>query len=383
MGTITLESVFDAYYECRRHKRRTINQTAFELDYENNLVELWKDINSRQYNIGKSICFVVTRPKLREVFAADFRDRVVHHIVMQRLEPLMEEVFIDDNYNCRKGKGVLYGVNRLHDRIRSVSKDYTEDCWIGKFDMTGFFMSIDKLILWEKLRMFIEERYIADDKDLVLYLCEKIIFNEPQNNCIIKGDRKLFEKLPKNKSLFTCGQYKGLPIGNLTSQIFANFYLHEFDIAMQSRYQNYGRYVDDFWVLSKDKKTIIDARRFAEDYLMDNLRITLSRDKVYIQPYWHGVMFTGTMLKLDRKYISNRTVNNVMEKLKKFSDIENALCVLNSYYGFMKHCNSYHLRRRVANNMPSWIWKEAYIEGRFLIVKQKKNKELCTQRTTK
>ncbi len=99
---ISLEEVFEAYYECRRNKRRTCNALAFESDYEVKLVELWREINTETYEIGKSITFIVTRPVKREVFAADFRDRIVHHLVVHRLEPLFEEVFIDDNYNCRK-----------------------------------------------------------------------------------------------------------------------------------------------------------------------------------------------------------------------------------------------------------------------------------------
>jgi len=98
-------------------------------------VKLWEEVNSRNYNIGRSICFLVTRPKLREVFAADFRDRIIHHVIMQRLEPLFEEAFIEDNYNCRKGKGTLYGIRRLHQMIKECSNNYTEDCYIGKFDL--------------------------------------------------------------------------------------------------------------------------------------------------------------------------------------------------------------------------------------------------------
>ena len=98
--SISLEDFFAAYYQCRLRKRRTINALEFEVNYEENLVKLWKDVNSRKYEIGNSICFIVTKPKIREIFAADFRDRVVHHVVMMRLEPLFEEVFIDDNYNC-------------------------------------------------------------------------------------------------------------------------------------------------------------------------------------------------------------------------------------------------------------------------------------------
>ena len=98
-------------------------------------MQLCSDVNDRTYEISKSICFIVTRPKKREVFAADFRDRVVHHVVMERLEPLFEEHFIEDNYNCRKGKGTLFGVRRLHEQLRQCSNNYTKSCWIGKFDL--------------------------------------------------------------------------------------------------------------------------------------------------------------------------------------------------------------------------------------------------------
>ena len=102
-GWIPIEDVFTAYYDCRKNKRNTLNALRFELDYENNLVKLWKDINLRRYEIGKSICFIVTKPKLREIFAADFRDRVVHHIIMMRLEPLFEKVFISETYSFEEG----------------------------------------------------------------------------------------------------------------------------------------------------------------------------------------------------------------------------------------------------------------------------------------
>ena len=124
---ITLQEVFDAYYQCRKNKRRTINQIKFELDFEHNCIQLWRDINNHEYKIGTSICFIVTRPKLREIFAADFRDRVVHHIIMNKIEPLLEKRFIYDAYNCRKGKGTLFGVNRLDEAIRKCSENDTKD----------------------------------------------------------------------------------------------------------------------------------------------------------------------------------------------------------------------------------------------------------------
>ena len=134
----TLEGLLEAYYDCRRNKRRTASAVAYEMRYEERLLRLRDRINTRTYRPGKSICFVVTRPRLREVFAADFEDRIVHHWIALRLEPLFEEMFTDRTFNCRKGKGQHYGIRMLQRDIRDCSEGYTRDCWIMKLDLQGF-----------------------------------------------------------------------------------------------------------------------------------------------------------------------------------------------------------------------------------------------------
>lgn len=352
-ASIPLEDFFKAYYQCRKRKRRTINALEFEVDYESNLVKLWKDVNSRNYKIGKSICFIVTKPKIREIFAADFRDRIVHHVVMMRLEPLFEEVFIEDNYNCRKNKGTLYGVKRLSSKIEECVNLYGDDCYIGKFDMQGFFMSIHKPTLLKMLKDFVNEKYDGDDKDILLWLIEQIIMNCPQYNCIRKSYINLWDRLPKNKSLFTCGDEYGLPIGNLTSQCFANFYLHKFDIMVENMFTYYGRYVDDFYIIWKNKKEIIDYIKIMEDYLWNNLRVKLHPNKIYLQHYKKGIKFIGSIIKRNRIYISNSTVSNAYTAIYNFNRMineensEHMMQSLNSYWGFLKHHNSYNLKIRL------------------------------------
>lgn len=120
---IALEDVISAYYKCRKNKRNTCNALKFEINWEIECAKLYKDIMDGTYEIGRSIAFIVTKPKKREVFAADFRDRVVHHLVMLRLEPLFEREFIKDNYNCRVEKGTLYGINRLHEQVKECSEN--------------------------------------------------------------------------------------------------------------------------------------------------------------------------------------------------------------------------------------------------------------------
>ena len=122
---IALEDIFQAYYDCRKNKRRTINALAFELNFEQELIRLWREINSGKYRIGRSIAFVVQKPVQREVFAADFRDRIVHHLIINKLNPLFEEYFSDGSYSCRAGRGTLYGVRNIAAAVKECSAGYT------------------------------------------------------------------------------------------------------------------------------------------------------------------------------------------------------------------------------------------------------------------
>lgn len=347
---IPLSDFFEAYFQCRRHKRSTPNARKFEMNYEDNLIQLWYEVNTYNYDIGKSICFLVKRPKLREVFAADFRDRIIHHIIMMRLEPLFENIFIEDTYNCRKGKGTLYGINRLYEKVREVSENYTKECYIGKFDLKGFFMSIHKPTLWIKLRDFINFEYKGEDKKLLLYLVKKIIFHHPEKNCEIKTPFSEWKKLPKNKSLFTCGKDRGLAIGNLTSQCFANFYMHFFDDFMHSMFKYYGRYVDDFYVISTDKEEIKRSIPKIRTFLKKELKVTLHPDKIYIQSYEHGIKFTGSVIKGQRRYIGNSTVAGFYNKIRIYNENINLklsdkfVSTLNSYFGFFKHYECFGIK---------------------------------------
>ena len=129
---IKLDELFEAYYNCRKNKRNTINALAFEIDYEKNLVQLYHDINDGIYEIGQSMAFIVNKPVKREIFAADFRDRIVHHWLIAKLNPIFEKEFINDSYACRVGKGTHFGIARVDGFIQSCSKNYTIDCYVLK-----------------------------------------------------------------------------------------------------------------------------------------------------------------------------------------------------------------------------------------------------------
>jgi len=173
-----------------------MNALAFELEYEANLVALWEDINSGAYGPARSIAFIVDKPVKREIFAADFRDRVVHHLIVSKLNPLFERELIFDTYACRVGKGAHMGIRRVERFMRRCSQNYTRDCFVLKLDIAGFFMSIDRGILYRRLEAFIREKYGAPDGELVLGLCRKVVFCDPARNCVVKGRRGDWDGLP-------------------------------------------------------------------------------------------------------------------------------------------------------------------------------------------
>jgi RNA-directed DNA polymerase len=373
----TLEEVFEAYFSCRSNKRNTINALAFELDYESNLIQLWNELNDGSYQPGKSIAFIVHKPVQREIFAADFKDRVVHHLIINKLNPLFEKEFIQDSYACRVGKGTHYGIIRANKFIRQCSQNYTKDCYVLKLDIEGFFMHINKEILFSRLKKFIESQYKQNDKELMLEVCHKIIFNSPTENCIIKGSSKNWDGLPKNKSLFQSPVNCGLPIGNLTSQIFANFYMSAFDhfIKKELGIRFYGRYVDDFIVVHPDKDFLKSLIPIISGFLLSNLQLTLHPKKIYLQHYTKGVKFLGTVIKPNRIYIANRTKgnfynaigkqNSIIRDQKPTKEIKAAfLSSMNSYLGIMKHYKTYNLRKKfLLKYLSAWWWNFVYLKG--------------------
>ena len=374
---IELEEFFEAYFNCRSNKRNTANATAFEVDYESNLVQLCKEINNETYQIGRSIAFTVDKPVKREIFAADFRDRVVHHLIIGKLNQLFEKQFIHDSYSCRVGKGTHFGIQRIDRFIRQCSANYTNDCYILKLDLQGFFMSINKNILFEKLERFIKEKYYYPDKDLLIKLCKQVIFNDSTKNCIIKGSKSDWDNLPQTKSLFHSQSNCGLPIGNLTSQVFANFYMDSFDhfVKHDLKIRYYGRYVDDFVIVYEDKEYLKKLIPILSEYLQSELQVTIHPKKIYLQHYTKGVKFLGTVIKPNRIYIANRSKGNFYNAIEKQNKIvldhkptkeEKAafLSSMNSYLGIMKHYKSYNLRKRMIFKRLSGYWfNHVYLSG--------------------
>jgi len=374
-----LYDLFQAYYDARKNKRNTVNALAFEIDYERKLFELYEEIKNGKYEIGPSICFIIFKPVQREVFAADFRDRIVHHLIYNYISPIFERLFIYDSYSCRKGKGTSCGINRLDHFIRSCSQNYNRDCHILKIDIKGYFMSMDRSILYQKIEKILYRFSDAADFDidLVMRLIHKVIFHDPTQNCVIRGRKDNWKGLPKTKSLFFADENKGLPIGNLTSQLFGNVYLNDFDHFVKHRLgiKYYGRYVDDIIIAHQDKEYLKSIIPILREYLQDELLLELHRDKIYLQHFSKGVNFLGTIIKPYRIYIRNRIKGNFYRKIQYWNnflsrkryqltstDVKQFLSSINSYLGIMKHYNTYKLRKKMlTKNLSSHFDDYDYI----------------------
>lgn len=348
-----LEEVFHAYYEARRHKRNTASQLAFELNLEENLVALWRELNSRTYTVGTSICFMIKDTVAREVFAADFRDRVVHHLLYGRLSPFFERRFICDSYSCRKGKGTLYGINRLAHHIRSCSCNYTEECYILKLDVRGYFMHIDRRLLSNMITAALPADFPR--RDAVMWLSRLIIDCEPVVNCRIKGSLSQWRELPADKSLFHSSPDCGIPIGNLTSQLFSNIYMNVFDqwIKRDCGMRHYGRYVDDFYIVHRDKSVLLALIPKIRDFLRCNLGLELHSRKVYLQNVCKGVRFLGSVVYPYHIVPSKSLLKKIRNR---YSLIERGFyspvpmrSIINSYFGFLRHCCAVNFIKHLLN----------------------------------
>jgi hypothetical protein len=356
-----LTDLFKAYFDARRHKRKTLSALKFELNYEAEIFRLYDEIVNRKYKINRSICFISFSHVTREIFAGDFRDRIIHHLVYNYLNPFFERIFVNDSFSCRNKKGVSYGIKRANHFIRSCSNNYKKDCYILKLDVSGYFMSIDKKILFDKIKEILKRysKEIKFDSNLVLWLIEKIIFNDPTINCVIKGKRKDWIGLPKSKSLFYSISGRGLPIGNLTSQLFANLYLNDFDrfVKCKLKCKYYGRYVDDILIIHKDKSFLMSLFLILDEYLQINFKLRLHPKKIYLEHFKYGVLFLGRIILPYRMYLKNMTKGNIYKKFNYWSSIFKTgklsekqrikfLSCYFSYSGVLMSCNAYNLRQK-------------------------------------
>lgn len=370
-ANFTLSKLLQAYISCRRRKRTTINALKFELNLETNLLDLQKQLESRTYQPKRSICFVVTYPKTREIFAADFSDRIIHHLLIAEIEPYFEKTFIFNSFACRKEKGTHKAIIKLRQGLNKITKSQTKNAFYAQFDIQSFFTNIDKNILFAILEKEIKKpNHYPND---LLWLTKTIIFHNPAKNFVIKGEKALFKQLPPEKSLFNTSAYKGLPIGNLTSQFFANVYLNNLDqfIKRELKIKYYFRYVDDLVLLSYDLDNLKVWRHKINRFLKEKLGLKLHPDKDQYGSVYQGINFVGYIIKPNYILSRKRVVANLKTKLYFFNqglllvsgnqkqetlplskpptkdEIKQTAAMVNSYYGHFRQADCYKLRKNL------------------------------------
>jgi len=358
-----LVDVFKAYYQARKNKRNTLSQLKFEANLESNLILLVHDIEHKQYNVGRAICFIINKPVKREIFAADFRDRIVHHLLFNYLSPLLERDFIADSYSCRKGYGTLYGINRIAGHIRKCSQNFKRSTYVLKLDISGYFMSIDRKRLLKMLFDMLDKyanRKCKDtnlkydeclDYSLIKDLLQTIVLNDPTENCTFRSLKKEWHGLPKDKSLFHAKKDCGLPIGNLTSQLFSNVYLSMFDSFMKrhEKCKYYGRYVDDFVIVHNDKQYLCHLIHHIESKLK-YFGLILHPKKRYLQHVSKGFEFLGMKQRRGVLVSGKRIKHNINKMLCEYVQaaslsldyiqVKDFRSRFNSYLGLLRHCSA-------------------------------------------
>ena len=335
-----------AFKEARRGKRRTMDEQAFEINVDENLQALRKDILARTYNPSRSTAHIIHEPVIREIFAAPFRDRVVHHLIYDVVYDFWDRRFIYDSYSCREGKGTLFGIKRLDHHIRSVSLNYAREVYIMKLDIQGYFMSLPRRELYLRALWGLKEQY-KDDLDsreykMLKYLWRQIIFNEPVDGVKRKGRLSDWGLLPANKSLFGQPQGIGIVIGNLTSQLLSNVYLDMLDrfVTFDLGYKHYGRYVDDFYIVVAEnelpqlKKDVLAIKEF-----LAGKKLTLHPKKQMLYKSSQGVPFLGAIVHTGYILSGERLKRNLRQACYDVEMGKKDIETIISYLGHTKHFN--------------------------------------------
>ena len=326
------EDLVQAYYDCRRNKRNSASARLFEKDMEINLLELHDDLIAGTYRPGRSICFVVTRPKAREVWAAAFRDRVVHHLMYNHVAPRFYASFIADSCACIPGRGTLYAAKRLESKIRSASENWSKPIFYLKCDLANFFVAIDKAVLRKRLETRITEPWW-------LALATQILMHDPREDYETRSPAHLFNRVPQHKRLVAQPARLGLPIGNLSSQFFANVYLDALDQFAKHRLgaKHYIRYVDDFVFLHESPQQLNQWLAEVEAFL-PRLGAKLNPTKTILQPVDRGVDFVGHVIKPWRRTTRKRSLVQALKRTA-VAPAEDLRETANSYFGLLSQAS--------------------------------------------
>jgi len=309
-----------AWREFKKGKNKKKDIQAFDFNLEQNIFSLHYDLKNRTYINIPYVSFYVYDPKRRHIHKAEVRDRIVHQAIYRVLYSVYDKNFIYDSYSCRIDKGTHKGVERLVEFTLKESRNYTRNVWVLKCDISKFFDSINHEIL------------------------ENILFRkiyDEDTKWLIRNIISSFEKMAG------CG----LPLGNVTSQLFSNVYLNEFDqfIKHQLKIKYYIRYCDDFVIISKDKEYLQSLIVKISEFLRDELKLTLHPRKVEIRKISQGIDFLGYVVLPHYKILRTNTKKRILRRIT--SNISDS--TRQSYLGILKHCKGYKISKQVRGDVDS------------------------------
>ena len=335
---ISPATLFRAWDVFKSDKKNKLDVIDFELDLEKNIFDLYRDLKNGNYKHGPYKGFWIHDPKIRRIHKATVRDRVLHHAIFKVLNPIFEPTFISNSFSCRVGKGTHKGMRKVTEMIRTVSKNNTRKCYALKCDVRKFFDSVDHDIL-----IGILEKRIKDEK--VMKLLREIV------DSFVASRPNLFAR-------------RGIPIGNLTSQIFANIYMNEFDqfVKHDLRVEYYARYTDDFIIVSTDRAYLENLLIPIQAFLVTKLCLELHPKKIHITKHIRGVDFLGYVILPEHIKLRTKTKRKIPIKIKemvvRFKEgkiSERTLhSSLQSYIGVLSHADAYELGQEIQNKF--WFW---------------------------
>lgn len=330
--SITLENIFQAWGEFVKGKRNKRDVQVFDRHLEDNLFNLYEELENKSYKHGKYKSFFVRDPKSRHIHKSCVRDRVVHHLVSKILEKIFDPAFYTHSYSCRKRKGTHKAVYAFVNETRRMSNNNTSPLFVLKCDIKKFFACVDHEVLIDLIKRRI------NDQNFLWLLTE-----------IVESFRSEFTEHTDSP--------KGMPIGNLTSQIFANIYMDPFDqfIKHKLKIKYYIRYTDDFVILSKNKDQLKQLIPKIEDFLKENLKMSLHPKKIIIRDYYLGIDFLGYVVFPHFVLPRTKTKKRIFRKLsergkmthKGWNPPEALNQTLQSYLGYLSHCNAFEMSLKI------------------------------------
>lgn len=313
---VSMENLCEAWQEFIRGKRKKKDVQEFMLRLGDEIVDLHTDLMNGKYTHDEYQYFRISDPKPRDIHKATVRDRLLHHAIHRKLYPYFASYFISSSFSCQIGKGLHRALKHFEMSARKVSRNNTRTCWILKCDIRKFFASIDHTILIDLFRSQIVDRR-------VICLLERIIHS------------------------FEVCSGKGIPLGNLTSQLFANVYMNEFDqfVKRELRMKYYVRYADDFVFMSNDRLELLHLLPKVAAFLSGLLALNLHPGKVFIKTLASGVDFLGWVHFSHYCVPRTKTRQRMKERVSHGSNRQS----VTSYLGLLSHGDAYELSRETEN----------------------------------